>query len=88
MHACIVENALLVTPSALILWIARHAQAAVCVLFVGSQNVAFIKRNADGIDVMITIPCHINLRFVLVGDGFIGILKRFGQKPAQLVSLS
>jgi hypothetical protein len=88
MHACIVENALLVTPRALILWVARHAQAAVCVLLVRAQNVAFVKRNADGIDVMIAIPCHINLRFIFIRDGFVGILKRFGQKRAQLVSLS
>lgn len=75
-HTSVVEHALLVAPRALILWIARHAQTAVGVLLVRSEHVAFVERDADGVDVVITVPGHINLGFILISVRLVRILKR------------
>jgi hypothetical protein len=75
METSVIENALLVTPRALVFGISGHAQATISMFFVRSQHVAFIQRYANRIDVMITVPGDIHLCFVFISVGFVGVLK-------------
>lgn len=84
MQTSVVENALLVTPRALILWISGHAQATISMFFVRSQHVAFIQRYANRIDVMIPVPGDIHLCFVFISVGFVGVLKRHTKVQLEL----
>lgn len=72
-YARLVVNAWISTPSALIFRFTCNTQAAIGMLTMRSQYVAFVQRYRDRIDVMIAVPVNVDLCFVLVRAGLVRV---------------
>lgn len=64
-------------PRALVLHVARHAEAAVRVIPVRAQDLALVQRDAGGVHVVIPVPDDGHLRLVLSRVRLVGILETY-----------